>query len=76
LISATNDLKTVIDLFGTDGNTYNDRAIDKVGIAVAAAQLTKKAIDTSMLTERGGLTDESLKMIENTQIKLQQLGSE
>ena len=71
---ATQDLKTVIELCGTDGATYNSAAIDKVGTAIAAAILTKKMIDTSLLTESGGLTEESLKMIQNTKIKLQEIG--
>lgn len=75
LANATHGLKLVIDLCGTDGNTYNDSAIDKVEIAVAVARMTKGVIDTSMLTESGGLTDESLKMINNTKVKLQEIGS-
>lgn len=75
LFAATNDLKTVIDLCGTNGDTYNANAIDKVEIAVNAATLTKRMVDTSMLTENGKLTEESLKMIKNTRIKLQELGN-
>ena len=73
LSDATSNLKTVIELCGTEGSTYNDAAVDKVGIAVVTAKLTKKVIDTSMLKEDGGLTEESRNMLQNTQAKLQEL---
>jgi len=75
LIAATDEVKNIIRYAGTNGDNYSPTDRDKLAIAVSSAGLVKKMIDVSMMTEKGALTDESLKMLNYTKAKLQELGA-
>ena len=64
---AVTEVKTVIELFGTDWKTYSRPAKEKVGIASQLAKTIKAVIDTSLLTEDGKLSPQSQKVFELSQ---------
>ena len=73
LWDSVGDMAYIIEAFGTDATKYNDVAWKKLGIAIDVAKATKKVIDTPMMKENGGLTEESLQMLTFTERKLQEL---